>query len=64
MTESAWHDRNSLQSRSDMGIMECQALPTTQLTSEAPLARRALISSSLSSGQAMGDAEATAMRLI
>ena len=32
------------------------------LTSETPLARRALISSSLLSGQRMGDAEAAAMR--
>lgn len=32
------------------------------LTSETPLARRALISSSLSSGQAMGEVEVRVMR--
>ena len=36
----------------------------SRLTSETPFARRAFISSSLSSGQAMGEAEASAMRYV
>lgn len=39
---------------------ECDCV--SQRTSETPLARRALISSSLSSGQAVGEAEARATR--
>ena len=42
------------------GLNACDS----RLTSETPFARRAFISSSLSSGQAMGEAEASAMKYV
>ena len=56
------HGKTTTACRSDTGMMRKLGARDSMLTSETPLARRALIFSSLSSGQAMGDAEAAAVR--
>ena len=58
--EPSWRYKESLRKEDEQweGLNTCDG----QLTSETPFARSALICSSLSSGQAMGEVEARVMR--